>query len=186
MLNVQVRIEGDKVVIANLAALAERFPVAIKRGLRRVGAGVHREAYSFLSGSGRTSMRLTNRGAIIGVDGRITRQKSRLRGQQSNLGARPGSYPVPVVTGNLRRLLDWLNPGQSKSGPAGTFTSGPMEIVVYDSAAYAADIHDGRGSSAGFGPRSYLTDALRKFNEAERVKRIIEEELQREINMRGA
>lgn len=185
MLDVRVTIEGDRLTVANLAALAERFPKAIIRGLKRIAQGIHREAYGFLSGSGRTPIRLTNRGAIIGSDNSITRQKTRLRGQKSDLGARPGSYPVPVVTGNLRRMLDWLDPGQSKSGTAGTFTAGSMEIVVFNSAAYASAIHGGLFSSSGFGPRPFLTDGLKRFNEGARVKQIIEEEIQREIDMGG-
>ncbi|HMM59454.1 MAG TPA: hypothetical protein PKC25_04895, partial [Candidatus Rifleibacterium sp.] len=137
MLNVSITVDGDRIAIANLGALAARFPNAVKRGLKRIAQGIHREAYGFLSGSGRTPMRLTNRVAIITEDNRVIRQKSRLRGQSDSLGAKPGSYPVPVVTGNLRRMLDWLDPGQSKSGLAGTFTAGPMEIVVFNSAAYA-------------------------------------------------
>lgn len=184
MLDVQITVSGDRVAIANFEALSERFPGAIKRALKRIAPGIHREAYGFLSGAGRTPMRLSNRGAIIGADNSITKQKSRLRGQSNSIGARPGSYPVPVVTGNLRRMLDWLDPGQSKSGLAGTFTAGDMEIVVFNSAAYANAIHEGRGSSSGFGPRPFLFDGLKKFNEGARIKRIVEEELNREIDMR--
>lgn len=185
MLDVRVTVEGDRLTVANLAALAERFPKAVERGLKRIAQGVHRQAFDRLSGPGRALMRLTNRGAIITEDNRVTRQRSRLRGQSDSLGAKPGSYPVPVLTGNLRRMLDFLYPGESKSGPAGTFSAGPMEIVVFNSAAYARAIHNGTGTSGGFGPRPFLVDGLKMFNEGSRIKNIIEEEINREIAMRG-
>src|SRR5512139_1469234 len=44
-----------------------------------------------------------------------------------------GGYPVPVRIGHLRRSLDWLKPGETKTGEAGTFTAGKHESVVYNS-----------------------------------------------------
>lgn len=185
MLDIQVTIENEKVVIRNLQHLAEQAPTAISRGLKRVAAGVHQEALVWLSGPGRSRMRLTDKRATIHEDGRITNRKTRLSGQTDQLGARPGSYPVPTLTGNLRRLLDWLSPGDSKSGDAGTFTAGPMEVVVYDSAAYADVIAKGKWTSKGFGPRDFLNDALTRFNEGARIKQILEEELKQEIDKGG-
>lgn len=191
MLDVRVTIEGDRLTVANLAALAERFPKAVERGLKRIAQGVHRQAFDRLSGPGRALMRLTNRAAVIteakiNSKGKISiKQRSRSRGQFDLLGAKPGSYPVPIQTGNLIRLLDFLYPGEGKSGPAGTFTAGPMEVVVFNSAAYARAIHDGTGSSSGFGPRPFLVDGLKMFNEGSRIKAVIEEEINREIAMRG-
>lgn len=185
MLDVQVTIENEQVVVKGLQRFAEQTPAAVRRGLMRVAAGTHREAMDWLSGPGRTKMRLTNRGAVIHEDGRITKRKTRLSGQTSQLGARPGSYPVPVLTGNLRRMLNWLSPGQTKSGEAGTFTAGDMEVVVYDSAAYADVIRSGKWTSKGFGPRPFLEDALTRFNEGARIKQILEEEIQAEIEKGG-
>ena len=185
MLDVQVTIENEKVVIRNLQKLAEETPSAVRRALKRVAAGTHREAMVWLSGPGRSKMRLTNKGTTIHEDGRITKRRTALRGQSDQLGARPGGYPVPVMTGNLRRMLNWLSPGDTKTGDAGTFTAGPMEVVVYDSAAYADVISSGKWTSAGFAPRPFLTDALTKFNEGARIKQLLEEEIQQEITKRG-
>jgi len=185
MLDVQVTIQNDQVVIRNLQRFANQMPTAVKRGLKRVAAGVHQDATAWLSGPGRSKMRLTNMGALIHENGRITKRKTARRGQSDLLGARPGSYPVPVMTGNLRRMLNWLSPGDSKTGDAGTFTAGPMEVVVYDSAAYANVIAKGKWTSAGFGTRDFLGDALTKFNEGARIKQILEDEIQQEISRRG-
>lgn len=153
MLDIRVEVRGDKVVIDGLNRMAEGIPGAIRRGLERVAKGIHRDAYIWLSGPGAKAS-----------------------------GTPGGGYPIPVRTGNLRRLLDWLRPGESKTGPAGTFTAGQNEVVVYDSAEYAHVIHEGRGSSAKFGPRKYLDDALARFNQGARVGQIIGEEINREVN----
>lgn len=182
MLKVQITVSGDRVAIANLGTLAEQFPAAIKRSLKRIAAGTHREAHAFLSGAGagqsisrRTRQRLADAGDITGFT-KKTGERVDFKLYQNS-----GGYPVPVRTGHLRRMLDFLYPGQSKSGPSGTFTAGPMETVIFNSAAYASAIHEGRNSSAKFGPRSFLTDALMRFNEGAQIKRIVEEEINREI-----
>ncbi|MDA8104672.1 MAG: hypothetical protein M0Z71_04765 [Nitrospiraceae bacterium] len=148
MLDLQIKIEGDRVIIDGLNRFAsEGFQEAITRGLSRIGKGVFRTAFEWLSGTATPA----------------------------------GAYPVPVVTGHLRRLLDWLFPGQSKSSNGLSFTAGPDETVIYDSAEYARTIREGRGSSAKYGPRDYLTDAFEKFNESERAKEILEEEINNEL-----
>lgn len=160
MLDISISIQGDKVLIAGLDKLAhDGIPRAIDRGLNRIAKGIHRSAYDFLSGPG--SKQSIKKG-----------------------GAYAGGYPVPVRTGNLRRLLDWLKPGESKTGPAGTFTAGAHEVVIYDSAEYANVIHEGTGSSAKFGRRPYLTGALDFFNQGDRIKKTVEEEIQKEIDRR--
>lgn len=153
MLDIQITIEGDKVIIQRLQKFADRIPDAAEIGLSKIGKGIHREAYEWLSGPG---------------------------AKASNVPG--GGYPVPVRTGHLRRRLDWLEPGKSKTTEAETFTAGPTEIIVYDSAEYAATIHEGRGSSAKFGPRRYITDALEIFNRGARIKKIVEKEIQKEID----
>lgn len=158
MLDISVKIEGDKVVIEGLNRFAAEMPKAVQRGMQRAATGIYRGASEWLKGPGsKTSVRK-------GVK-----------------GASPGSYPVPVRTGHLRRSLNWLKSGQSKTGDIGTFTAGPHEVVVYNSARYADTIHEGRGSSARFGPRRFLTDALEIFNQGERIKGIIEEEINQAI-----
>lgn len=95
----------------------------------------------------------------------------------------PGSWPVPVRTGHLRRSLNWLEPGESKTTEAGTFEAGPLQAVVYDSAIYAYPIHEGRGSSAKFQSRPYLTEALKVFARGDRIattmNKAIRDELKR-------
>lgn len=156
MLDITVTIEGQKVVIAGLDKLATGLQGAASRGLERAAIGIHRSAHGFLSGAG---------------------------AKKSNVSS--GGYPVPVRTGHLRRSLNWLKPGESKTGPAGTFTAGQNEVVIFDSAEYANVIHEGLGSSAKFGPRRYLTDALEQFSAGDRIKRTIEEEIEKEILKAG-
>jgi len=165
MLDLNVTVQGDKVIIEGLQGLAADMPQVLRRGLQRVNRGVHRSAMGFLNGPGRTVMK----------------QKSRLRGQSDDLGARPGSYPVPVITGNLKRLLDFLDPGQSKD----EFSAGPLEAIVYDSAEYAQVIHEGKGSSSAYGRRPFLDDALEQFNQGGHIAGILEEEVQQEVGKRG-
>lgn len=62
----------------------------------------------------------------------------------------PGSYPVPVRTGNLRRYLWALFPGERAGSIKGKYDVGPGTAYVGDSADYAQAIHDGR---------PFLTDA---------------------------
>ncbi len=176
MLDVRVTIEGDKVAIDNLDQLAGKVPAAIDRALKRIAKGVHRDAYDWLSGPGRSQMKLVQRHKTL-----KDLNRSNTRGQSDSLGAKPGSYPVPVITGNLRRMLDWLAPGETRTGAAGTFTAGSGEVVIFDSAVYAHVIHDGTWTSGSFGKRPFLTDALAQFNQGEQIKRIIEEEISAEI-----
>lgn len=143
-----IKIEGDKVIIDNLQHLkSEGMVSAILRGLERIGKGIFREAYAWLSGA----------------------------------KGNPGSYPIPVVRGWLRRQLNWLKPGESKTGEVGTFTAGNMETVIYDAAIYADPVFHGKGSSAKYGERDALKDALRIFNQGDRIKAVLEEEIGKEI-----
>jgi len=96
-----------------------------------------------------------------------------------------GAYPVPIVTGHLRRGLDWLNPGESKSTETGAYAAGKHEVVIYDSAIYADPIFEGKSSSAKFGPRNALIDGLNRFNASVGIEKTIEDELQKEIAKRG-
>lgn len=181
-----IRVEGTRVVIDGLNQLAAEMPKAVDRGLVNIAKGVYSDAFKWLSGPGRTSVRLTNRNRVKWSDIETRKTKSRnnktsRRGQFDSLEARPGSYPVPVQTGNLRRLLDWLKPGESKTGAVGTFTAGKNEVIIYDSAQYARVIHEGRASSAKYGARRFLTDAFARFNSGGKVVQTIETEIQAEI-----
>jgi hypothetical protein len=134
MLNITV--SGDQAASATLKALSGKLPKALDRGLIRIAQGVQSDAVDWLSGPGRSRMKLNQKNG-----------RRNLRGQIDSLGARPGSYPVPVITGHLRRMQNWLRPGASKSGEAGVFSAGRHEVVVYNPAAYAYAIHNSKGSS---------------------------------------
>jgi hypothetical protein len=174
LLELQVRIEGDKIVINNLTSMPAKIQTAIGRGLKRSGRGITREAYAFLSGAGGMGKK-----KVTGTGG-FTKKSGEQVKWNTYEGA--GKYPVPVRTGHLRQLLDFLDPGKSKSGPAGTFTAGPFEEVIFDSAEYADVIHEGRGSSEKFGRRrAYMTDALDKFNSGDGIMKIFHEEIEQEL-----
>lgn len=173
MLDLKVTIDNDKVVIAGLEKLAAEMPGAVSRGLRRSAAGIYAIAYQWLSGKGggtRTYSREWSAG------GEVRKKKK--------MGAAGGGYPVPVRTGHLRRSLGWLAPGNSKSGDVGTFKAADDEVVVFNSARYAANVFLGRGSSAKFGPRDALRDALNYFNHGGQIQQMISEEIRKEINKR--
>lgn len=187
MLDINIRIEGDRVFIEGLNKLSQEFPHAVQRGMERSAKGIHRAAFDFLNGPHRTQIRMRDtmkffategEGGVVSAYG-IKKKKTRARGQFNLLGARPGSYPVPSVTDHLRKMLDWLKPGQSKTGEAGTFATGPNEVMIYDSAIYANVIHEGKWTSKAYGPRRYLTDALEMFNRGLGIQMAIEDEIQK-------
>ncbi len=95
----------------------------------------------------------------------------------SGPAANTGGYPVPVVTGNLRRLLNWLAPGDSKDG----FSAGDRQSVVYNSAEYARAVHQGTKQHSKYGARPYLTDAFDAFNRSGRIEQIANEELDKAL-----
>lgn len=90
----------------------------------------------------------------------------------------PGGYPVPVRMGHLRRSLDFLKPGATKSKDGKSFSVGPMEAMVFDAADYAMVIHEGWGSSKKFYPRPYITDALEKLDQGGAVVKAFDEALE--------
>jgi hypothetical protein len=175
VLDLSITVDGDRVVIEGLGRLQQgKLLDAAILGIENAAIGIHREAFKNLSGAGAkgTSKQTTSKS-----------RKSYLKWEKQTVAA--GGYPVPVRTGNLRRLLDWLKPGESKSGPAGTFKAGQAEVIIYDSAIYAGVIHEGRGSSAKFGPRRFLIDALGKFNQDNAIKASIEKEIQKAKEQAG-
>lgn len=190
MLAINVTVTGDKIIIEGLQQLAAEMPRVVQRGLRRITKGVHREAMDFLNGKGgmnsyetRTSKSgkqyQKKTGSKLEMYDGFTRASGAV--QQFKRFSDSGGYPVPVRTGNLKRLLNFVNPGQSKDG----FSAGAMEGVVYDSAEYARTIHDSTGSSAKFQKRTYLTDALARFNQGDQIAATLEDEIRMEIKKRG-
>lgn len=171
-MNLVVSVHGEKVVLGDLLGLASDYPQAIQRGLSRGIKGIHRLAYDYLSGAGSKGTYVTSKGG----NKYWKRRVSQIPG---------GGYPVPVRTGNLRRLEDFVEPGRSKTSNGQTFTAGPMEAIAFNSAEYARPIHAGTGSSAKFGPRPYLVDALDQFNQGNRIAENIAEEIAVDIQKRG-
>ncbi len=184
MIDITATIEGDKVIIDGLSGLARSTPDAVKRGLRNAARGIFDEAFKNLNGPGRTPVRTQGRRERTATGYRNV-NPTRLRGQHSFLGARPGSYPpVPKITGNLLGRLGILEPGESKQGEGdiGSFSAADNEFIIYDGAAYAYVIRDGKGSSRKYGPRDFLGDGLKTYDDAVGVATPIEEELGKEID----
>jgi hypothetical protein len=180
MLALKVTVQGDRVVIEGLQQIAAEMPKAVGRGLSEIVMTVHRIALQWLSGPGRSQMApITRHKTLKDLD------RPNTRGQFDDLGARPGSYPVPVITGNLRRLLDWIGPNKSKAGNGASFTTGPMEAMLYDSAEYSSVIHGGTGSSAKFGPRAFIDDSFDSFNAGAGPVTVLDRHIQEEIDKRN-
>lgn len=152
MLDISIKLEGDKVLIAGLKAAAEEMPRAIIKGFTRAGLGVYRESFAFLSGPGA--------------------KKSKVP---------PGGWPVPVRTGHLRRSLNWVKPGESKSDQGHTVTAGADQTIIYNAAPYAAAIHEGTWTQRFHDKRPFLRGGYEKFNQGEHVKEILMEEIHKEI-----
>jgi len=185
MLGISVDITEAKVVLSGLVDLYGDIHPAIDSGLVQIAKGTTREAYLWLSGPNRPRNPVLHEKAEDGGKGAIKRRQDGAirygrRGQSSSLQARPGSYPVPVVTGNLRRLLDWVAPGRAKGG----FVAGAHEVVVYDSADYAFAIHEGEGSSSG-NARRFLEDGFNRFNDGAGAAGTIDNAIGQAIRRRG-
>jgi hypothetical protein len=143
----RVDVHNEKIILDRLNQAPALAFGAVRKAMARVGMGVHRSAYDFLSGKKTDT----------------------------------GGTPIPVVTGNLRRMLDWLKPGESKYAGGMTVVAGPYDTIVYDTAAYAEAVAKGKGSSAKFGPRDFLAGALDDFNSGKRIDRIMDEEMRRAL-----
>lgn len=183
MLDIRVTIEGHKVVIDGLQKLGTQINKATRRGLSQIGKGVFGDAFYWLQGPSRSKTRIftKNKEYYKTGDRAGMRKRTSSRGRAESLEAAPGSYPVPRVTGHLLRSLAWLKPGEAKSADGHTFYAGLDETVIYNSANYAADIFEGRGTSAAYGPRDALKDGLERFNRGDKIKEILEEEIRKEL-----
>lgn len=190
MLALNVTISGDKIIIDGLHQLAAELPKAVSRGLKVVARGVYGSAMDWLNGAGGFNSYETRTSKGGNQYQKKTGSKTELydgftrksgESQQFKRFSDSGSYPVPVRVGNLKRLLDFVDPGQSK----GSFSAGPTEVVVYNSAEYARTIHEGTGSSAKFGRRPFLEDALKTFNAGDGIAAAIENEINAEIQKKG-
>jgi hypothetical protein len=169
VISLRVTVKGDRTIIEGLRDLRQRgLPDAVDRGLGRAVREASDEAYTLLSGPGRKRVRTRRyRG----------RGKTRTRGQFDMTGGRQGSYPVPVLTGHLRREQGYVLPGATVSAGGEVFTAMRGEAILFNAAEYADVIHDGTFSSEPFGPRPYQTDAIMAVN----VVRHIEAEVDKEL-----
>jgi len=79
-----------------------------------------------------------------------------LKNLSGKAGAAPGSDPIPVRTGHLRRSEDYILPGRAKSG----ITTKAGQAMLVNTASYAHAIHEGNGPHAVFGPRPFMEDAV--------------------------
>lgn len=168
-MNITISLEGDKIVIENLNAMPGKIHRLVGKGLKQVARGVHRDAMDRLNGGGAQGEY-------------VTTKTGKTRWQKRKQPIPAGGYPVPVRTGNLKRLLDFLDPGETFSNEKGSFTAGKTEIVVFDSARYARVIHEGLGSSAKFGRRPFLHDALQKFNAGDNIVHIVTREIEKGLS----
>ncbi len=173
MLDINVTVQGDRVIVNGLQQLANEIPQAIDRGVTKIAIGVERAAHEWLNGPGMPSqsVRAPGKGERTG----FTKKSGETIHFSLLEGA--GGYPVPVRSGWLRQNLDWLGPRQSRSARGFTFVTGAHEGMVYDSAEYARVIREGKGSSAKYGPRDYLTDGLRSFDAGGAMVATIEGEI---------
>jgi hypothetical protein len=180
MLAINVKISGEKIHIEGLEQYSDNIHMkAIPRALRRTAKGSTVEALALLSGP--------RRGLKT-----ITAKKSGRQRTVAKETETAGDYPVPRLTGHLRRLQGWLGPGRSKTANDISFATGPMEALIYNSAEYASAIHTGvfttiKGSkySPLFGPRPFMDDAFKNFNSGGKVKNIFEEEIAKEASDSG-
>lgn len=186
MLAINATISGDKVVISGLNQLAADFPVVVRSGLKQVVRGAHHNTMDFLNGSGgNNSKTRIGKRQIKKDDLRTGFDKKSGERVDFKLWKDAGGYPVPVRTGNLKRLLNFVDPGQSKNSNGSSFTAGPLEAVLYDSAGYASVIHQGTGSSAKFGARPFMTDGMDKFNSGAGIAKTMDAGVQEKIKQRG-
>jgi hypothetical protein len=170
MLVLTAIVENDKIVLNGLQNVAREVPDAVRSGFNRIGPGIFAEAFQLLNGPGRPQVRLRD----------TDRQKAtRPRGQFAQLGARPGSYPpVPSISGNLKRLLGWVGPGESK----GDFTAGDLDLILFDSADYASFIFEGKGSSSKYGERQAIQDGMENYGGVDKMAQVLDEEIQKTID----
>lgn len=174
MLVLTATVENDKIILNGLQNIAHEMPSAVRAGFNRIGPGIFSEAYKLLNGPGRPQVRIRDTDK---------QKKTRPRGQFAQLGARPGSYPpVPSISGNLKRLLGWVGPGESKGSGDMNFTAGDLELVLFDSAAYATSIFQGKDSSAKYGERDAIKDGMENFGGVNKMAQVIDEEIQKTVD----
>jgi hypothetical protein len=184
MLILDVKIDGEKVIIDGLSAIADEMPYAVQSGLRKIIRGVHAEAFKLLSGGARTQGVKTEGKRKWIATGWVhdKKTKTRPRGQFDLLGAAPGSYPVPRIDAHLRQLLNWVDPGETVANGGKAFTAGQFQAIEFDSADYASEIEEGKGSSEKYGPRPFIADAVEKFDQGGKIVETMDQEIQKRVD----
>lgn len=172
MLELRANFNGIQKATEHIEKIATAYPSAVRNGLSRIVKGMHAVAMARLNGAGGAGRKQQISGPSRGF---TKKSGESINFKQQFLGA--GADPVPVRTGNLKRLLNFVTPGQTKSGAGFSVHAGPMEAILYNSAEYSNVIHEGLSSSAKYGPRRFLVDALEKFKQGE-MAAILEDELQ--------
>jgi hypothetical protein len=175
---ISITIQGDKIIIEGLNKLASDIPEAIQSGLIEAVKGIHQNAKYFLHAEG--------------AKGTYEKTKTgKFRWKKRDVPVSAGGYPVPIRSGTLGRSLKWLFPGQTESWgtfsdlnsrkvfKAGSVTAGPFEAIVFNIAPYAHVISEGTRTSAKYGPRPFLTDALKRFNEGDKLTKIMHENIEK-------
>lgn len=187
MLNLRVTIENEKVIIRGLEGASGAVARGASIGMGFVTAGIFDEAYTLLQGGSRSRIKVFTKKKEYYQKGerKGKRKREKMRGATNPLGARPGSYPVPRVTGHLLTHLGFVKPGETKTLNGLTFSAGVLEAVLYDAAEYASVIHDGTHSSTKHGPRPFTTDAVKKYDQGGRIAAVIDKEVQKAINESG-
>jgi hypothetical protein len=171
MLDLHVTLDNGNVVIEGLKHLSREIPGAISRALTTSAKGIYRFAFEYLSGPGGASKKVRNDYTGFKTAGG---DKVKFRAYR---GA--GNYPVPVRTGYLRKMLDWLKPGETKIAGRLVFAAAGDEAIIYDSAEYSRAIHEGLGSSRKFGKRPFITNGLQRFNQGGKIRQNLLDEIQK-------
>lgn len=128
--------------------LGERLIEANKEGLEQLGKSVLKNAVKHLSGEG---------SKYINIVGKYRRRKKEEI-------VPPGSYPVPVRTGNLRRLTNYASPGSTAKVKDKSYKVEDNEVLIFNGAGYAKSVHNGIGRNSKHGPRTYMTDGFKDTN----------------------
>ena len=160
MLNISVTIENEKVILEGLEGFSEDIRTkAIPEALREIASGTAREAIRFLEGPKRGLKTVKAKGS--------GRQRATPQGEA-------GGYPVPRFP-VICAYYEMARPNRTTESEGLSFTTGPMDAVIFNSAGYASVIHEGMGTSAKYGERRYIDDAFEVFNQGDKAIGLITE-----------
>lgn len=183
-MNISISLEGDKLVIENLNAMPRLVHLASNRGLKKVAIGVSRLSVDYLNNGGAKGTSTWKTSKKTG--------KEYLSWKKNDAPVSSGAYPVPTRTGHLKRLMFFLGADESKTVTysdikdrkqySSEFKTGPNEVIVFNAAHYSRVIHEGLGSSAKFGRRPFLHDALQKFNAGDNIVHIVTREIEKGLS----